>query len=297
VRWLDPAAPWATAIGATPTGSRSAPALAVRASLLYDDRAAQLHHVEEWEAVVFPLGATLDPASVHVVDHDPRDLRGDPPPGATYVLTDVPLDRRAWFADAERALAAHLQRSRTVSLPRNRALGLVGRPGESDDAFAARCAAAAEAEADRAEVALRKKYETRVDRARDAIEVARDRLEQLEAARTTRRSEELLTGAGSLLDAFLGGRRSARRIARSVSGAASRRGRASEAATRVDAAGDRVQAKLDALADLEADLAEELAAIDDTWSAKATDVERVDVPLEKGDITFGDVTLVWVPVG
>jgi hypothetical protein len=52
----------------------------------------------------------------------------------------------------------------------------------------------------------------------------------------------------------------------------------------------------EALAELEADLAEELAAIDDEWAAKASAVETVDVPLEKSDIRVTARSLVWIPV-
>jgi hypothetical protein len=45
----------------------------------------------------------------------------------------------------------------------------------------------------------------------------------------------------------------------------------------------------------EADLAEELTAIDDEWSAKAAAVETVDVPLEKSDIRVTARFLVWIP--
>jgi hypothetical protein len=296
VGWLDPAAPWAQQVGAVPTSTRFAPGLAVRASLLYDDTASGLHETEEWEAVLFPLGAVLYPSSIVLVDHDPRDFLPAVPTGASYVITDAPLDKKAFFDDAREAVAAQLQRSRTATLWRNKALKLVSRPGETQEQFAARCAEAATAEGDKEEVALRAKFEDRIARAQDAIEVARDRVEQTKTAQQTRRSEELLTGATSLLDAFLGGKRSARRIARSVSGAASRRGRSSEAAQRVETAENRVQDKVDALTDLQNDLADALAAIDEKWDAKAADVEAVEVPLEKGDIDITALMLVWIPV-
>ena len=43
-------------------------------------------------------------------------------------------------------------------------------------------------------------------------------------------------------------------------------------------AGNRVEEKLQALADLEADMAEELAAIVDEWDVRATAVEPLEVP-------------------
>ena len=103
-------------------------------------------------------------------------------------------------------------------------------------------------------------------------------------------------GAGSLLDAVLGGRRSARRLARALGGTAGRRGRSAQADQRVASAQRRVDAKGDVVTDLEADLAEALTEIDARWDERAAAVESVEVPLEKGDIDVRELTLVWVPV-
>ena len=48
--------------------------------LRFHDARAQLNHTEEWEAVLPVLGPELSWAEAMVVDHDPRDLRVEPPP-------------------------------------------------------------------------------------------------------------------------------------------------------------------------------------------------------------------------
>jgi hypothetical protein len=53
----------------------------------------------------------------------------------------------------------------------------------------------------------------------------------------------------------------------------------------------------DLVADLEADLARDLAAIDEEWEAKAAATETVEVPLEKSDVRIVSRSLVWIPVG
>src|SRR5262245_18364700 len=106
VRWLDPAAPWAAQVGAVPGGTRLVPALVTRVALLYDDDKLDLRETEEWEAVLFPLESTVDPAAAVAVDRDDRDLRTEPPAGACYALTDAPLGRAAYFAGAEKGIVA-----------------------------------------------------------------------------------------------------------------------------------------------------------------------------------------------
>jgi hypothetical protein len=296
VRWLDPGAPWAAQVGAAPTSTTFAAGVVATAELRFDDTKADLRHSETFECVLFPLADPPDPAAAEAVDHDPRDLRPDAPDGATYRLPDADVGTKRLFSDLERGLVDHLLASRTVELQRNRELDLVSRPGESPEAFAARCDTAADAGADEQTAAMAKRYEARVARARSALATAEDRVEQAEAARSSRRSDELLSGAGDLLGAIFGGRRSARTIAGKVGGVARRRGRSSEADKRVEVAGNRVEEKAQALADLEADMADELAAIAEAWDAKARAIEPVEVALERSDVRVTDVALVWIPV-
>jgi hypothetical protein len=295
VRWLDPAAPWAAAIGADPGGRRLAPALVASVALLYDDDRLDLRHTEEWEAVCFPVGATVDPASFVAVDHDPAGLRAEPPAGAAYAVTDAPLDDRRFLAGVEKALADHLYRHRPLRLRRNPALKLASRVGEPEADFAARCRVAADAAADADRAAVTKKYATRLAKARDAVEAADDRVAQAEAAQRTRRTDTLARSAGSLLGAVFGGRRSARSMARDLSGMVGGAGRGEESARRVEAARNRVEDRREALAALEAELADELAALDAEAAADAAAVEEVDVPLEKSDVRVTSLVVAWVP--
>ncbi|HEX4905314.1 MAG TPA: DUF87 domain-containing protein [Acidimicrobiales bacterium] len=296
VRWLDPAAPWGAQIGATPAGTTYAASIVATVDLLFDDTKADLRHDEQLECVLFPLGDPADVASLLAVDHDPRDLLPEPPAQLAYRLPDAPIKNKTFFTGLQKELVAHLLATRTTTVLANPDLKLYSRPGESTDDFALRCEAAADDAADRAAAAVAKKYDARIARARDAVAVAQDRVEQAELAKSTRRNDELLSGAGDLLGSLLGTRRSRGGIARKVGTIARRRGRTSEASKRVETAANRVGEKAQALADLEADLADELAAIADEWDAKAVAVQRLEIPLERSDIRVADLALVWVPV-
>ncbi len=296
VRWLDPAAPWAAQLGAVPTSTRYAAGIVTTVDLLFDDTKADLRHTEQVECVLFPLADPPDVASLVAVDHDPRDLLPTAPPGAAYALPEARVKTKGLFTDVQRTIVDHLLATRSVGLFANRDLKMVSRPGESQADFAARCDLAADAAADAQAAALAKRFEARTERARAAVATAQDRVRQAEAAQTTKQTDELMTGAGDLLGAVFGGRGSARSIARKVGDLATRRSRTSEAGQRVETAADRVEEKAQALADLEADMAGELAAIGAEWDAKATAIEALDVPLEKSDIRVSSLALVWIPV-
>jgi hypothetical protein len=297
VRWLAPAAPWAAQVGAVPNGTKLAPSLVTRVSLLYDDDTLDLRETEEWEAVLFPLGATIDPAASIAVDHDDRDLRTEAPPNASYVLTDAPLTKKTFFTGAEKALVDHLYRTRTMWVTRNPELKLIARVGEMPEQFAARCSAAAAEGADQDQVALQTKYENRITKARESLGAAMEKVAQARAAENTRRQSDMVAGAGSLLDAVLGGRRSARTMARGMNRVLTGQGGREEAAQRVRSAENRALDRQEALTKLESDLARDLAAIDEEWAAKAAAVEPIEVPLERSDIRVTARSLVWIPVG
>jgi hypothetical protein len=291
VRWLDPAAPWLAQVpGTAPTGTTRAPALIARVALLFDDAKLDLRHTEEWEAVYFPLPATFDPAAAIAVDHDDRDLRTEPVDAdAHYALTDAAIDTKGWFSGTEKAIVDHLYRHHTEQVLYNRDLKLAGRVGETPEAFAARCTEAAEAAADEDQVKLQKRFAARIDKARDALGAASDRAAQAQAAEQAKKTDALVQGAGALLGAVLGGRRSARSMSRGM-------GATRQAETRTDTAMNNVARKQAALADLEHDLATELAAIDAEWTTKAQAVETVEVPLKRSDIRVTALALTWLPV-
>jgi hypothetical protein len=292
VVYLDPAAPWAPTVGAASAGTRLAAGLVARVRLLFDDTSADLRHEAAWEAVWFPLTVPLDTAALHEVDHDERDLRTDAPAGARYALAAVPIDTKAFFADAKRLLEDHLFRTETLTLLQNPDLKLASRVGESREDFAARCHAAADERTDAEADKLRSSLETRIERARDAITKAEDKLREAQTEASSRGKEEILSGVGSILGGLLGGRKSARSI---LSGIGSKRRMKQNAEERVASAENRLTEEVDELEELETQLAEQLQDIQDAWDAKAANITALDVALEKADIRVEDLALLWVP--
>ena len=294
VLYLDPGAAWAARVGAAAGGTRLRPALAVRVALRYDDAKADVDHAEEWEAIL-PLdgAATVDPVAAVQVDFDDRDFRVEPPPGAVYVLPAAPIREAAFFRQAAGDVERTLVASRTLELLRNPALRLYSRPGESREEFEARCDEAAQARADEEVAKLRDRLEARGERLRRALAEAQRRPAEALAEADARRQRELLSGAGAVLGALLGGRRRARDIdavgrALGGSGAARAEARARSASERTgDAAAE--------LAALEQEVAAEVAASTAEWDAKAAAIETVDVRLEAADVHVARTALVWVP--
>jgi ElaB/YqjD/DUF883 family membrane-anchored ribosome-binding protein len=294
VAYLDPAAPYAAAVGAQPTGSRLRAARAFRCSLRYDEARADLDVVEEWEAIV-PLDGTLDLDAAHEVDYDDRDFRLEAPSGALYVLPGAPIGEKSFFREAAAALRQRLVEQRTLEVHRNAALQLWSRPGETREQFAARCDEAAQAKADAEVARIRDRLEARRDKLSAAYDAAQARMAEAAAEAEARQQQELAAGAGVLLGSLLGGRSRARGLSALGKMMGGDSPQAAKAAQRSRSAAAKAEGVADDLAELEQRLADEIAAITAKWDATAAEIEAVPVRLESSDAKVTSTTLLWIP--
>jgi hypothetical protein len=295
VSFLDPAAAWATQVGAAPGATRLAAFLAARVNVRFDDSSAGVDESQEFEALYGPLDGGLDLESETIVDYDDRDFTVAAPDGASYLLTQAPLDKAAFFTGAEREIKRRLVATRALELYRNRPLKLTSRPGETREQLAARCDEAAQVEADREAAKLKDRLEAKRDRLGSALELARRRVEELEQGQRSYQANELIAGAGAVLGALLGGRRSARSIAGSAGSLSTRHGVATRARERKETAEHRAQQAADDLEQLEQEILDEVAEIDEKSRAKAAEIETVSIRLEATDVQVLETPLVWVP--
>ena len=293
--YLDPAAAWAKDVGATVGSARLRAFLAARVSLRYDDSAADVDEQEEFEAVYGPLDGGLDLASEAQVDYEDRDFSTAPPDGAVFVLPTAPVAESKFFTQTARDIQRHLVERRPLELQRNRALKLVSRPGESADAFATRCDAAAQERADAEAAKIRDRLEAKRDRLDKALAQAQRRVEELDTDTRTRQANELISGAGAVLGALFGGRKNARSMASAIGGAASRRGMTARTSQRRESAEQKVDATQDDLAQLEQEILDEVAEIDERWRTTADEIDTLTIRLEATDVRVLETRLVWVP--
>lgn len=297
--YLDPGAPWASSIGAVPGGPRLQAGVVARVQLRFDDAKAGIDHVEEWEAVWFPLQRGMDPAAARPVDYDDRDLRPDPPAGALYVIPEAPIGDGDFFSRGSADLKANLTRNRGVTVFRNPSLKLYSRAGESREEFAKRCDQAAQAGADRETAKIKDRLALRRDRLEAAVATARRQLEQAQVDARSRGQQELLAGAGSVLSILLGGRANARsmagRVGGALGGASSRRSMKSRAEERERAGGQRLAGREEDLRQLEQQILDDVAEIDDRWRRKGAEIEEIEIGLESGDVRVDELALVWIP--
>jgi hypothetical protein len=291
VAYLDPAAPWATKLGADPTGTVLAPAAAVTVQLLYDETRAGVSHNETYEAVIFPMDGLINVEDVLSVDHDDRDFKPEAPDGASYELGNTKLQNKTFWTSLRSDVKNYLAANQNIQIWKCPGLKLYSRVGETEENFRARCEHAADEAADVKVSQLRERYAKRIDRLQDQISSADARVTELQVDVSSRKQTELMSGVGDLLGGLLKGRVGSRTLSR----AASRRAASKKAQVRLETARQKADAKRRDLIDLERELQDELISIRDEHDALASAVESLEIGLEKNDIRVAEAKLVWVP--
>jgi hypothetical protein len=172
-------------------------------------------------------------------------------------------------------------------------LKLTSAPGGSESEFRARLALALREKRDAAVDVLRRKYASKLDTLEDRARKAEQKLVREKEQSSQQTMSSALSVGGSLLGALFGGRRS------------SALGKASSAARSVSRIGKErtdvahAEADLTALqqqhAALEAELADEIAALESKFDAGAIVVEQSEIKARKSDTEVADLALVWQP--
>jgi hypothetical protein len=291
--YLDPAAPWASRIGAVPGGKRWRAGLIARVHLSYEDSRAGIDHNEEWEAVFFPLSDRFDPSTAINVDYDDRDLIRRAPDQAIYMLPEASLDKPGYFKEVRNSLRDSLSRNRSMRIFRNSALRLFSRVGESRTDFEMRCREAAENAADAEIAKLRDKYDTSFNRVKAQLNDADRRVRELDAESNQQQQQELILGVGDLLTRYLSGRRRSLSLNR----AASRRSQTIHSQERLRTAEEKKAEKATELERLEDNLAQDITEISEKWKSAAIQIEEVEISLDKTDVDVDDVGVLWIPIG
>jgi NADH dehydrogenase/NADH:ubiquinone oxidoreductase subunit G len=231
---------------------------------------------------------------------DVVDTAGRRDPASVRFLTsahaEAPIRESSYFKALEKDLKDSLYQQQALTVYRNKALKLYSRIGESAEAFELRCRKMADQAEDEAAAVLRERYEKRIKRTRDLMEKAEDRLEEMQVDYDARKTDEILSGVGSVLGMFLGGRKSSRGIATDLRRASSKRKQTRSTNQRLQSASNRLEDQVEKLEDIENELADALLTLDEEWDAQAGDVEQVAIGLEKTDISIEQLALVWIPV-
>ena len=269
------------------------PRIGARVRAHFVDAKAGLDAWENWYYLAPLTAQGPDWDAAEICNADAIQLLDAPAPNATFAdVAGSALAARA-FAQHGKSLADHVYRTSSLSIMRCPDLKLTSAPGGSEGEFRARIALALREKRDAAVDALRRKYASKLDRIEDRARKAEQKLVREKEQSSQQTVSSALSVGGSLLGALFGGRRG------------SSFGKASSAARSVGRIGKErtdvahAEADLTALQQqhtaLEAQLADEIAALESKFDAGAIAVEQSEIKARKSDTEVTDLVLVWQP--
>ncbi|MFO0688023.1 MAG: DUF87 domain-containing protein [Myxococcota bacterium] len=223
------------------------------------------------------------------------ELQGEADARARFAALPALAERKTSYAQWTKQLATTVYRDHGLALLRSKSPKLVSTPGESEGAFRGRIADLVRSERDRTVEKLRQKYAPKLATLRDRIARAGERVERETQQYADKRNQAAVSLGASLIGALFGRKLAS---ATNVSRAASTIRGASRAAQEhadIGRAEEQVEAVKQQLADLEAELARELAAVEDASAAHQAELEPLRIAATKGDLAVEQVALVWAP--
>ncbi|WP_437594653.1 helicase HerA-like domain-containing protein [Sorangium sp. So ce1000] len=268
---------YAHAPAAAPEGFRYIPWVA--ASVIAHLRDTKLGvALNRSQLLAAPLQPDGKPDLSRVARLDPSLLSTAPAAGARFAELPAPLAKRTAAQAAARALREHAYRTTEAAVAVHRELGLTQDDGESIEAFAARCRAAAARLAAAEQQQVVGRFAPKIARLGERIAAAKARYDQAEA------EVAALPGAvGAALLGLVAGRDTARRAGTQRDKAAAKLERARQEWTEADAA----------LRNLHAAQAAELAALEQLPLRAGEGIETKRLVPRKNDVEVAFVALAW----
>lgn len=213
-----------------------------------------------------------------------------PEPDPDAVFAPLPPALSAKLASKlDDGLAAWLLRSGPLTLWSVPALKLVSHVGEAESEFRARVAQAQREVRDAAIDAIKAKYQPKLDALAGKLRTAQERVDRERSQAQAATAGSAISIGASVLGALFGGRRTSvskiATAARSVSRTVQQRSDVS----RADEAVGQIETKM---ADLQAELAQDVAAVQ---SAAEPAIESIDIAPKKADTIVTKIAILWRP--
>jgi len=269
------------------------PRIGARVRAHFVDTKAGLDAWENWYYLAPLTAQGPDWEAAEICNADAIQLLDAPAPNATFADIAGSIIAARALAQHGKSLADHVYRTSSLSILRCPDLKLTSAPGGSESEFRAHMALALREKRDAAVDALRGKYASKLDRIEDRARKAEQKLVREKEQSNQQTMSSALSVGGSLLGALFGGRRGS--AFGKASSAARSVGRIGKERTDVAHAEADLTALQQQHAALEAELADEIAALESKFDAGAIAVEQSEIKARKSDTEVTDLALVWQP--
>ena len=246
-----------------------------------------------YAADISPGAVAVDWAEAVKLDLQTGQLRAAADSGATYEEVPAAGLQAKNYASWNKDFARWLSQAEKLDLMRQRDLKLTSNPGETERDFQARVRDAQRVARDAAVDDLRKKFAARRGQIEDQRRRAQSAIERESSQATQQKLQTGLSVGATILGALFGRKAiGAGTIGRATTAA---RGvsRISKEKQDVKRAQETVEVKQQALADLDAQIADETAAIAAQFDADASNLETISLAPKRGGVLVQSVALGW----
>ncbi len=249
--------------------------------------------LDSWKTfdLLVPVAAAIEWSLA--LDATGAEQAGQPIEGASWEPLPAEAARPASYVRWEESVRDHVYRERPLELLRCEALDAVSQPGETETAFRSRLRLLARERRDAEVDRLRDRYASRLQAVQRRVAAAEERVVKEEAQYDQTKLSAALNVGTSLLGALLG--RRGRSSLGGASQAARGLGRAAQERTDVRLAGEKLEAARRELAELEAELSSDVAALTASYEPESLVVTTVPVAPRRSDVQVTSVQLAWTP--
>jgi hypothetical protein len=236
----------------------------------------------------------VDWAEAEVLDIPPADLETTPADGASY----EPLPKAAASAKSysawQKAFAAWLASSQKLELYRHAGLKLTSQAGESERDFQIRVHDAQREARDKAVEEMRRKFAEKRARAEERVRRAEQGVQRESEQASQAKLQSAVSIGATVFGALLGRKTISTSTLGRATTAARGMGRASKEQDDIKRAQQNVDVEKRKLEELDAQIAEESAAIAARYDADASNLETVSLVPKRGQILVQSVALGWL---
>jgi Helicase HerA, central domain len=262
------------------------PYLYLQGEVVFDDNKLGIYVRNKYYSYV-PLEATLDWQESEMKE-EPEEYAFEPDsPVQGFEILPAKLNYTT-LRRMQTSFKNHLYSQLVMKLFINRNLKLASQVKESSEEFRSRCREVVEKMIDKEIEKLKDKYERKIERLEDRIEREQLKVKKLKREVSSKRTEEVVSIGESVLGFLLGGK-----SVRGLSAAARRRRSSSSASSRLELGKTKLSQLEGDILELQEELEDKIADIEDKYYEKADAIEDFAVRLEKDDIIISRQTLLW----
>jgi len=223
------------------------------------------------------------------------ELEKEPAAGAAFDEVPAVALKPDQFKNWDDELADMLFRTSKMEVYKSASLKQTSRPGESERDFRIRLSQMAREQRDQAVEELRRRYASKTQTLQDRIQRAQQKIEKEKSEFASQSMQTAINVGATILGAFLG-RKTVSASTLGRAGTAMRSGmRSVKEHGDVSSAEEGLDVLQQRLADMEAELNSEIAAIDQQTDPLGQKLETVSIRPKKTDIGVRLTVLLWLP--